>query len=61
MPYLPQILEDFKIVEICSGCYNFIEQDLACNKKKEWYRDYMTSCCKFYHKESRSGKQNNYV
>lgn len=48
MPYLPQIIEDFKIIEICSGCSDFIEQNLACNNKKELYRDYMTNCCKFY-------------
>ena len=48
MPYLPQILEDFKIKEICSGCSGFIEKDLTCTQKKEVYRDYVTNCCKFY-------------
>lgn len=61
MPYLPQVLEDFKIMEICSGCSDFIEQNLSCKKKKELYRDYTTNCCKFYHKESKGGNQNNYV
>ena len=50
MPYLPQILEDFKIIEICSGCVLFTEKDLSCTEKKELYRDYITNCCKFYYK-----------
>ena len=53
MPYLPQILETFKIIEICSGCINFhndsrTEKYLTCNENKELYRDYITNCCKFY-------------
>lgn len=48
MPYLPQVLEDFKIEEICFGCFNFTEKDLSCIEKKELYRNYITNCCKFY-------------
>ena len=49
MSYLPQILENFKIEEICSGCFYFIKKDLSCTEKKELYRDYITNCCKFYY------------
>lgn len=48
MTYLPQSIENFKIKEICSGCAGFIEKDLSCSEKKELYRDYITTCCKFY-------------
>lgn len=61
MSYLPQILEDFKIIEICSGCFCFIEKDLSCTGKKELYRDYITNCCKFYKSANYGQKQNNYV